>query len=319
MRDYYEILGLKREASEEEIKKAYRKLAFEYHPDKTKGDKEKEEKFKEITEAYEVLKDQEKRKNYDMYGHQNQFQNANDFGFGFGFDINDFFRQKDEQHLHNLVIDITLEDIYFEKEIERTFFENEKCKKCNGIGYNNDKFDFCKNCSGDGVIKTKVGGFFVTQSQCQKCNGRGKIFKNKCQECEGKKTSQVEKKIKIKIPGFIAEGDRLKINDRLLTVRIIKHDFYTIKNRDLLYTQNIPFTFALLGGQIEIPTIDSKVISIDIKEIITEDTVLRVKGKGMKIENNDYGDLYIKFKIEFPKKITEKQKKIIEEFEKISF
>jgi molecular chaperone DnaJ len=316
MKDYYEILGVMKEASEEEIKRAYRKLAFEYHPDKTKGDKKKEEKFKQITEAYETLKDQNKRKNYDNRGNQSVFDNFS----GFGFDINNFFKNKNENNnFYESIINLTLEDIYFEKEIERIIIENEKCNHCHGSGHENDEYDFCETCDGNGVIENTIGNFFVTQSTCNKCDGHGKIFKNKCKKCNGMRFLTNEKKIKIKIPNFVSHGDRLKMNNYLLTIQLEKHEKYEIKNKDLVYTENIPFTFAMLGGKIEIPTIDGKTISIDIKDIIMEDTILRIKKKGMKTVNKDYGDMYIKFKIEYPKKITEKQKKILKEFEKITF
>lgn len=314
MKDYYEILGVTKESSEDEIKKAYRKLAFEYHPDKTKGDKKKEEKFKQITEAYETLKDEQKRKNYDNRDNQSVFDG---FG-GFGFNINDFFKSKNN-NFYESTINLTLEDIYFEKEIERIIIENEKCNYCHGIGYESDKYDFCETCDGNGVIENKIGGFFVTQTACDRCNGHGKIFKNKCVKCNGARFLMNEKKIKIKIPNFISNGDKLKMNNYLLTVHIEKHEKYELENKNLIYTETIPFTFAMLGGKIEVPTIDGKIISIDINDTITEDTVLRIKNKGMKTINKDYGDMFIKFNIEYPKKISEKQKKILKEFEKITF
>jgi molecular chaperone DnaJ len=309
MKNYYTILGVDRDASEEQIKKAYRKLAVEYHPDKNKGDKNKEEKFKQITEAYEILKDKEKRYQYDNYNNnENQF----------GFDFNEIFNKKTKNApFYTANLNVTLEDIYFENEIERILVEDEDCQNCNGQGYkNNNDYEMCHVCRGTGAINNNINSFFVIHSMCENCKGKGKIIKNKCSSCLGEKKIKKEKTLKIKIPSFINHGDRLRMNNYLFNINIQDHQSFELKNSNIIYTQNIPFTFAILGGEIDIPCLDGKKINLKIKETIEYETVLKVKNKGMKKENGEFGDMYIKFNIHFPKKISEKQKKILKEFEK---
>jgi molecular chaperone DnaJ len=313
MKDYYEILDIKKESTEEEIKKAYHKLALKYHPDKNKDDKEKEEKFKKISEAYDTLKDKNKRKEYDM-------RNANYANsFNQGFDFSNFFHNKKATNVNFYTVNLhlSLEDIYFEKEVERVIVEDEKCQTCNGKGYENkDDCVFCNICNGEGVIEKNINSFFVTRERCEKCTGKGKIIKNKCKNCNGEKLVKKEKTVIIKLPSFIDNGDKLKMNNYLFNVILKPHDFFKIDNRNLIYTTKIPFTFAMLGGEIDVPSINGDTLKITIKEIIDEDTVLKIKNKGMKKENGEFGDMYIKFSIEFPKKISEKQKKILSQFEK---
>lgn len=316
MKDYYAILGINRNASEEEIKKAYRKLAVDYHPDRNKGDKAKEEKFKEITEAYEILKDKQKRYQYDNFGN-----NQNHFGFNRdnGFDFDDLFnvRKPSQQTFYTANLALTLEDVYYEKEIERMIVEDKDCNQCFGKGYEkNDDYELCHICRGHGVVQKNINSFFVTQAMCENCRGKGKIIKKKCSVCNGDKKIKTERTVKIKIPPFINNGDKLKMNNYLFNVIIQPHQFFDLNNRDIIYTEKIPFTFALLGGELEVPTIDNKKVILKIQDILTEDTVLKVKSKGMRHENGDYGDMYIKFIIQYPKKISEKQKKILQEFEK---
>jgi molecular chaperone DnaJ len=315
MKDYYEILGLSRNASEEEIKKAYRKLAVEYHPDKNNGNKKKEEKFKEITEAYETLKDKQKRYQYDNFNTK-----SNPFGFNNdnGFDFNDIFNKRtNNPSFYTANLSVTLEDIYFEKEIERMLVEDEDCHTCHGKGYeSNSDYEICHVCHGNGTVNSNVNSFFVMQSKCENCKGRGKIIKKKCSGCNGEMRIKKEKTVRIKIPSFINQGDRLKMSNYLFNIIIQPHQYFELKDNDLIYTENIPFTFALIGGELEIPLLNGKKVVIKVKEIITQETILKVKDKGMKREDGTNGDMYIKFNILFPKKISEKQKNILLEFEK---
>ena len=313
MKDYYKILGINHNATEEEIKKTYRKLAVEYHPDKNKGDKKKEEKFKEITEAYETLKDKEKRYHYDNFKN-----NQNPFNFNQGFDFNDILnKRQQEQHVYTANINLTLEDIYFEKEIEKILVEDEECYQCSGKGYESDNdYEFCHICKGKGFNDNNINSFFVMQSMCENCKGKGKIIKNKCKICLGEKNTKKEKTIRIKMPPYINNGDKLKMNNYLFNVIVQPHPYFKVDNSNIIYTENIPFTFALLGGEIEIPTIDEKKVILKIHDIVTDETILKIKNKGLKRENGVFGDMYIKFNIIFPKKISEKQKKILKEFQK---
>lgn len=314
MKDYYAILGVNRQATEEEIKKAYRKLAIDYHPDRNKGDKAKEEKFKEITEAYEVLKDKQRRYQYDNFGN-----GSSSFNFNHGFDFNDLFNRKKQtsQSFYTTNLNLTLEDIYNEKEIERMIVDDRTCEICLGKGYErSDDYDLCHVCHGQGMVQKNINSFFVTQSVCENCRGKGKIIKKKCSGCNGESVIKTERTVRIKVPFFVNSGDKLRMNNYLFNIIIQPHNFFELNNRDLIYTEKIPFTFALLGGELEIPTIDSKKIILKIRDIITDDTVLKIKDKGMRYENGEYGHMYVKFNIQYPKKISEKQKKILQEFEK---
>jgi len=310
MKDYYKILGVNQNATEDEIKKAYHKLAIKYHPDKNKDDKE--EKFKKISEAYDTLKDKNKRKEYDMFN----FKHKNPFNED--FDFSDFFNNKKQQtnvNFYTTNLNVTLEDIYFEKEIDRVIVEDADCHQCQGKGYENNKdYVFCDICNGEGVIEKNINSFFITRETCENCKGKGKIIKNKCKTCNGDTFLKKEKTVRIKLPPFIDNGDKLKMNNYLFNVILKKHDLFEINNRDVIYTHKIPFTFAMLGGEIEIPSINGDKLKIRIKEIIDDDTVLKIKGKGMKDDKNNYHDMLIKFKLEYPKKISEKQKKILENF-----
>lgn len=305
MKDYYKILGLSRNATEEEIKKAYRQLAVKYHPDKNKGDKKMEEKFKEITEAYENLKDSQKKNEYDNPRHSD-----------FDFNFNDFFKRKNQPVKYTTNVTVTLEDIFFEKEITRVLVEDETCQICNGTGKEkNSDYEYCEVCAGRGVIENQINSFFVTQQICEKCQGAGKIIKDKCKNCDGKKVTNKEKKIKFKLPKFIKQGDQLKIDNYYFNILVTKHNFFELNNRDLIYLKEIPFTFAMLGGELEVPTIDGTTLKIKIKETVDEEILLKISNYGMYDENNKRHNMYIKFKIIFPKKISEKQKKILKEFE----
>ena len=317
MKDYYKILGVDKIASMEEIKKSYRKLAVEYHPDKHKGDKIKEEKFKEISEAYDVLKDKQKRNEYDMFNasYHQPFRGSS------GFDFNDIFstiREKRESNIkYSANVKVTLEDIYFEKEIARDLVEDETCDSCSGKGFNkSEDNEVCHVCNGKGVSDTNINSFFVMQSTCENCDGAGKIIKNKCKKCDGLKSVKKEKKMKFKLPGFIGSGDRLNLGRYIFNVIVEPHNHFHVDNRNIIYTHEIPFTFAMLGGEIEVPSIAGNKLKLKINEAIQEDTVLKIKGKGLKDEHDNYHDMFIKFKILYPKKTSEKQKKILKEFEK---
>ena len=317
MKDYYQILGLNRNASEEEIKKAYRKLAVEYHPDKHKGDKAKEEKFKEISEAYDTLKDEQKKNQYDTFGFNQRgpFTNNNDFNFN---DIFSSIRNKRQNSVkYTTNIKVTLEDIYFEREMSRVLVEDETCSQCNGIGFEKTQNEeICHVCNGQGISSTTLNSFFVMQSTCENCNGTGRIIKNKCKKCNGDKRLKKEKTIKFKLPGFITNGDKLSLGNYIFNVILEKHEHFNTDDRHIVYIHEVPFTFAMLGGEIEVPSIAGNKLKLKINEAIQEDTVLKIKGQGLKDEHHNYHDMFVKFKISYPKKISDKQKKILQEFEK---
>jgi len=350
-KDYYEILGVNKSSSKEEIKKAYKKLALKYHPDRASKEKQKEyeEKFKEISEAYAVLSDEGKRKNYDSFGHSGfdqrysqedifrgaDFSNifeelfGNDFFggeniFGDLFGRNRIKRGRDLQY--NLTI--SFEEAAFGCEKELNIRKNVICEKCNGTGAENGELISCEKCNGLGQLRINRRtpfGVFTQATICPKCNGTGKIPKQKCKHCNGKGIVNENKKVKVKIPAGIDEGQVLKVPGKgecikdgkpgsLLIVMSIKpHKFFKRKGDDIYFTLSISFSQAALGDKIKIPTLLGET-KIKILPGIESGKILRLKNKG--IENvNGYGkgDEFIKIEIKTPKKLTRKQKNLFKE------
>ncbi len=368
MKDYYQILGVEKNATELEIKKAYRKLALKYHPDKAPEDKkqEYEKKFKEVSEAYRVLSDKEKRSQYDQYGQTFENQgfgqqgfSQQDFGsfydaFGgkdsfedLGFDrifeeIFGFSRQGkgDRSRANfggrsgqNIVIDeqITLEQAAtgLEKEIELKKLVI--CPKCQGKGGEN--FKTCSRCQGSGLEQVRSGGlfqFFIQQRVCPECQGRGQIPEKICPDCRGQGRVRQLEKIKVKIPAGIADGQTLQLSgqgeagqyggpagDLLVNIHVKPHQHFERKGNDLIYHLNISFTQAVLGDKIEIPVLDGQ-ISLRIPAGTQPGDVIKVKDKGMpSLYGREKGNLLVKVQVQVPKKIDRKQKKAIQELDKI--
>ena len=350
-RDYYEVLGIQKGASEAEIKKAYRKMAQKYHPDMNPGDKAAEAKFKEVNEANEVLSDPEKRARYDQYGFAGVDPNFNPdagggfSGFGGGFDgfdlgsiFGDFFggggsssqRRNAPQRGQNIGAEVT---ITFEeaatgvsKEIEIGRIED--CAKCHGTGCAAGSApETCPACKGTGTVRTTRQtplGAFVQSSTCARCGGRGKIIKNPCPTCKGKGKVRRNQKITVKIPAGIDIGQSVRIRgeghagtnggpagDLLVAVNIQKHPLFTRDGANLYCEIPITFTQAALGAEIEVPTLDGKV-RYTVPEGTQSGTTFRLKGKGMPyVGYKTRGDLMITTVVETPTHLSAEQKDLL--------
>lgn len=343
-RDYYDILGISKSADANEIKKAYRKLAMQYHPDRNPGNKEAEAKFREATEAYEILKDDQKRGAYDQYGHQAFSQGGGASGFE-GFDFNDIFSnfsdifgdfgrgngqnnrrkaQRGSDVRYN--IDISLEEAFNGCEEKISFTIPLKCKKCNGSGSkSNESSTSCKTCKGSG--KTRVQqGFFIVERTCNSCAGSGEFIKDPCTDCKGEGKSNQSKTLSVKIPAGVDEGSRIRLagegeagqrgasnGDLYVFISIRKHEFFIRKGDDIYFDIPIKFTTAALGGHVEIPTIDGTKARLKIPEGTQHDDPFRLKAKGMSIINSGgrRGNMFVKAKIEIPINLAKEERDLL--------
>ncbi len=352
-RDYYEVLGVDKSASADEIKKAYRKLAKKYHPDLNPDDKEgAEAKFKEATEAYEVLSDSTKKQQYDQFGHAAFDQTAGGgYGGGFGgfdgFDMGDIFSsffgggfggqrrnpnapQKGRDIVYN--VDLTFEDACFGIEKEITINHLEKCGECDGKGAKKGTSPTtCPTCHGTGQVtsvqRTPLGNF-QSSRPCSSCGGKGTIIKDPCPDCGGKGTVRNSKKVRVKIPAGIDNGQQVYVRgegdagtnggpsgDLILSVRVKPHKLFVRQGYDILCDYPISFVQATLGAEIQVPTIDGKV-SYNIPEGTQSGTVFRLKGKGVqRINSTQRGDQYVTITVEIPKGLSESQKDILRQFD----
>ena len=347
MKDYYQILGVSEDASEEEIKKAFFELAKKYHPDRG-GD---EKKFKEVNEAYQVLSNKQKRAEYDArrkggdFWFNGDFQNNFDFS-SFPFDLGsffeedffpfDFFRGKRKQEKGRdvyLELDLTLEEAFFGTEKEIEYKRNKKCSQCDGKGFVGEPiYETCKNCNGSGRIREVKKIFFGTFSQikkCPLCDGKGKILKNPCSKCKGNGTIFEEEKIRVKIePGFW-NGEVLKISEKgdwhqktpgdlYLKIRILPHNKFKRVGNDLYLKIPINIVEATLGGEVEIENIDRKKVKIKIPQLTKTGDKIIIKNKGMPLfgESSKRGNLIVELEVLPPRKLTKKAKKLLEELKK---
>jgi molecular chaperone DnaJ len=338
-RDYYEILGVDRNATSAELKKAYRKLAVKYHPDKNQGDKEFEEKFKEINEAYEILSDEEKRAAYDRFGHEGVSQGAGaGFNSGFGDIFSDFFgdmfgskqnkrtRQRRGDDLR-YELKIKFEEAIFGATKEIKFRRYEKCESCDGTGAKKGtKPVICPVCKGTGEIRQQQGFFTITRT-CYKCSGEGEIIENPCPTCSGRGRVIKEKKLEIKIPAGIDNGNRLRVSgegasgiyggppgDLYVDIAVEPHHLFKRKNEDIYITVPINFPQAAIGCEIEVPTLEGKA-NLKIPQGTQSGTQFTFKSKGVyRLNSQSRGNEYINVIVETPTNLTAKQKKILEEF-----
>ena len=353
-RDYYEILGLAKSASPNEIKSAYRKLAIKYHPDKNKNNKEAEEKFKEAAEAYEVLSNPEKKQKYDQFGKAGlggsggfdpgNFTDFSDIfgggGFG-GFEsiFEDFlgggrkrssYRTKGQDLRYNL--EIELEDAVHGKEFRVEIPRLETCKSCQGTKAAKGSSPVkCPDCEGYGKVRQQQG-FFSIETTCRMCSGSGTVIKNPCGTCRGKGLTEQKRTLNIKIPAGIESGSRLKITgegeaglnggtrgDLYAVIHIKPHRKFERQNNDLIIEEDISLSKALLGGEIEIQTIYNKKIKMKISEGTESGQHFRLKGYGVPYMGGyGKGDQIVIVKIKIPKKLNKRQKELIKEFEKES-
>jgi len=351
--DYYDILGVSKSASADEIKHAFRRQAMQYHPDRNPGDKVAEQKFKDINEAYEVLKDDQKRAAYDRYG-KAAFQNGmggSPFGFGFNAeDLSDVFsnifsdfmgggsqRQNRYENIRgadlSYNLSITLEEAYEGVQKEITIKTTELCDVCHGHGTANGKeAPICEMCQGRGKIRRQQGGFFVFETVCPTCHGQGKVAKDKCFKCHGEGVVKVQKTIKVKIPAGIENNVRMRVagegqaglrgganGDLYIYVFIKEHKLYERNEANLYTAVPVSMVCATLGGKIEIPGIDGKRIAVEIKEGTQTGAQIRIKGEGMPVgDKQKRGDLFVMVKVETPTRLNKKQKELLEEFRLLS-
>ena len=348
--DYYDVLGINKSASPEEIKSAYRKLAVKHHPDKNPGDKAAEDKFKEASEAYTILSDKNKKENYDNFGHA-AFENGGGGQGGFGgfsgSDFSDIFedffgdiggggrgnRRNSNNRGSDLRYDlsITLEESYLGKKQNIQFSSSDKCDTCKGSGSKpGHSVDRCTYCGGNGKVRSNQG-FFTVQQTCPQCSGSGEEITKPCGDCNGAGNKQTSKKISVTIPKGVDDGTRIRLagkgeagtrggasGDLYLFINIKSHDLFKRSDVNLFFEFPISIADAALGTTIEIPTIDGKKAKIKIPDGTQDGKQFRLKGKGMPfMRRGDYGDLYVQVKTEVPIFLNKEQKELLERFRKI--
>ena len=349
-RDYYEVLGVEKDASADQIKSAYRKKAVKYHPDKNKGDKAAEDKFKEASEAYHVLSNSERKQNYDNFGHA-AFENGGGGRSGFGnFDFSshfsdifeDFFGEgfgggrrsrRSNNRGSDLRYDLTisLEEAYTGKKQDIKFSTSEKCNTCSGSGSKpGHDVGSCSMCGGHGQVRASQG-FFTVQQTCPQCAGSGEEITNPCNSCNGQGKKQASKRLSVTIPKGVDDGTRIRLSgkgeagsrgasngDLYLFINVDRHDLFKRSDVNLFFEFPISIADAALGTTIEIPTIDGGKAKIKIPDGTQNGKQFRLKGKGMPfMRRGDYGDLYVQVKTEVPIYLNKQQKELLEKFREI--
>jgi molecular chaperone DnaJ len=343
-RDYYDVLGVNRDASEEEIRKAYRKLAMKYHPDRNPDNPKTEERFKEAKEAYEVLSDPSKRSAYDQFGHAGVDATAaaaGGHGFGsfadaFGDIFGDIFGGGRRTHVYRGAdlrynLDITLEEAARGTETRIRIPAMEECETCRGSGAKpGTSPTTCGTCGGNGQVRMQQG-FFSIQQTCPKCHGSGRVVLDPCPTCNGAGRLKQHKTLSVKIPVGVDEGDRIRLSgegeagvnggppgDLYVVIHIKPHAMFTRDHDDLHCEMPISFTTAALGGEIEIPTLDGHA-KIKIPPETQTGKVFRLRGKGMQgVRSRTSGDLLCHVIVETPVRLTERQKELLRELEAIN-
>lgn len=345
-KNYYDILGVSKDATVDEIKKAYKKLALKYHPDKNQGDKEAEEKFKEINEAHSVLTDPDKRRVYDFSGNPNgngrhysndddvfsefeKFKRAAGFGGfgGFGGGV------KKGQSIQ-VVVEMTLEEIFSGAEKKIRYSKNSNCRHCKGNGSKDGShLETCRVCNGQKFVNIQHGHFIV-ENICHNCGGYGKIILEECDYCSGSGVENVELELNINLPAGIKEGWQTMIagrghdpinavnggvpGDLYIVVKQIQHEKFDREGDNIIYRLSLTFTQAALGGTIEVPTVNGKSLSFKINECTQNGKVLRLKDKGLPsfVRKGFFGDMLVVVEISMPTSITEKERELIKKLSK---
>ncbi len=351
-KDFYEVLGVGKSSSQEEIKSAYKKMAIKHHPDRNQDNKEAcEKKMKEINEAYETLRDPDKRAGYDRFGTAGAQGNAGHSGGHGGFssggfssfedlfeDINSMFGggrsggQKRSQDTSKrgsdlrYTLKLTLQEVFLGTDKEITFSALGKCEPCSGKG--GDSVISCTECGGSGAVRYQQG-FFVIENTCQKCNGHGSMIKNPCKSCKGAGRTQKQFKVDVKIPKGVKTGDNIRVDgkgeaglrggrsgDLFVAVQVESHQIFTRDGDNLTCEVPIKITKAMLGGEIAVPTIEGPMYKFEVPAGVQNGKLLKVAGKGMsKYNSSSRGDLVIKVKIEIPVNLTSEQKALIKSFD----
>ncbi|WAI11915.1 MAG: molecular chaperone DnaJ [Buchnera aphidicola (Macrosiphum albifrons)] len=342
-KDYYQVLGVLKSAEEREIKKAYKRLAMKYHPDRNQGDKTAEGKFKEIKEAYEILINEEKRNAYDQYGHaafengqssntySSTFTSSADFGDIFGDVFGDIFggnrtqrSKKGADLCYN--IEILLEEAVKGTKKEIQIPTLQKCQTCYGTGARTGtKPRACSTCHGKGQIHIRKG-FFTVQQSCPTCHGKGSVITDPCNLCRGQGRINKYKTLSVKIPPGVDTNDRIRLNnegeagangaqsgDLYVQITVKKHPIFEREENNLYCEVPINFTMAALGGEIEVPTLDGRV-KLKIPHETQSGKLFRIRGRGVKsIQNRHQGDLLCRVVVETPVNLNEKQKNLLHE------
>lgn len=354
-RDYYEVLGVARTADDKEIKSAFRKLAKELHPDRNPGDEEAERKFKEINEAYEVLKDQQKRAAYDQFGH-NAFEGGGFGGGGAGFDsdfsasMSDIFddlfgdfmgggarrhkphssQERGSDLRYNM--EISLMDAFSGKAAEIRVPSSVACESCNGTGAKKGTSpSVCSSCAGLGKVRASQG-FFTIERTCPACHGRGEVISDPCGDCKGAGRNTKERVLSVNIPAGVEDGTRIRLagegeaglrggptGDLYIFLTIKPHDIFSRDGADIFCTVPISMITAALGGQIEVPTVSGERTRMKVPEGTSTGKQFRLRGKGMPVlRSKATGDMYVQVEVETPKNLSRRQKDLLKDFDKAS-
>ncbi|WP_458401988.1 molecular chaperone DnaJ [Candidatus Avelusimicrobium sp.] len=349
--DYYEVLGVSRTASESEIKSAYRRAAMKCHPDRCPGDKDAEERFKKVNEAFTILSDPQKKQMYDQYGHDGVNSGAGGLGgfnaSGFG-DVSDIFgsvfgdifgggfgnrggkpRAQRGEDL-KVDVDLTLEQAYAGMEKEVKYHRVERCNVCGGSGAEEGSaVKTCRSCNGRGSVVYQQG-FFSMRQTCPDCGGKGSVVEKPCKACRGSGVERIKESIKVKIPSGVRTGVTLRVSnggdigtngggygDLYVEMHVQEHKIFKREGDHLSIDATITYPQAVLGGSIKVPTIEGKEVDVDIPKGTQFGEVLKMQGCGMpKLGKKGFGDLLIHVKIDVPKKPTARQKELLEELAK---
>ena len=342
-RDYYEVLGVSRNATNDALKKAYRKLALKYHPDKNQGDKNAEQRFKEAATAYEVLSDPKKREMYDLRGSAglndmgfHGFENSADIFSNFGDIFGDMFgkrsyrerirAQKGSDLRHDITISFTDAALGSEKQLR--FTKGDTCDACKGTGAKNGAPTACSQCNGTGRIsrqQSPVGGFY----SCPNCSGSGRKIDVPCNTCNGEGRATKTGSLSVKIPPGIENGSKLRLSgqgeagirggragDLYIYIKIATHPYFERNSLNVLYDAHISFTKAALGGEIEIPTLNGKA-TLKIPKCTQSNQTLRMTGQGIKAKDGRTGNQLVRIVIDMPKELSERQEELLKELDKL--
>ena len=347
--DYYKTLGVEKSASDDDIKKAYRRLAMKHHPDRNKNDEDAEARFKAIKEAYEVLSDPQKRQMYDQFGHAGIDPNARAAGaggFGGGVNFSDIFGDvfsdifggggggrgggpqayRGADLRYNL--ELTLEEAVAGTTVKIRIPTLVNCEECNGSGAKKGTTPItCTTCGGHGQVRMEQG-FFTVQKTCPACHGAGQVISDPCPSCRGKGRKEERKTLSVKVPAGVDTGDRIRLanegeagqnggppGDLYVHVHVKEHDIFKREENDLYCDVPISFVTAALGGEVKVPLIDGKV-SLKIPAETQSGKLFRLRGKGVKsVRGHSTGDLYCRVMVETPVKLSAEQKEILEKFE----
>src|SRR6187401_3779059 len=348
-RDYYEVLGVQRTATEADMKVSYRKLAMQWHPDRNPGDKDCEHRFKELNEAYDILKDEQKRAAYDRFGHAAFEQGAggaHGFGADFGSAFSDIFegifgmggarqrtsgRERGADLRFNM--EITLEEAYAGKTAQMRLPTSVTCEACSGNGAKaGTKPKTCQHCNGHGRIRHSQGGFFTLERTCPICQGRGQVIEDPCPTCSGSGRVTRERTLSVNIPPGVEDGTRIRLSgegeagvrggpagDLYIFLSLAAHGLFQRDGADLHCRVPISMVTAALGGEFEVPTIDKGKTKVKVTEGTQPGRRFRLAGKGMPVlRTRERGDMYVQVMVETPQKLNKRQKELLAEFDKHS-